>query len=233
MSEAEEVTVSRAQYHKSRKKNPDIIEWKSIVKDFAGHVQSFCFEVPMSDEAWTMIRGGGDDSGLAAKHVLMQITHAAQPRVMKCGVPWRCIVCSDEATTSVNTPAFHDEVDPPFVYDHCFLPICHRLECESSAHRRMHEIIQQEVAPAVRKEYGYDTVVIKQPSTTTTSSSRHQTCGNCGIDPENSKKLLRCARCRNSFYCSKQCQVTHWKIHKPSCVPVKTNDVDDIQKPLL
>jgi len=29
--------------------------------------------------------------------------------------------------------------------------------------------------------------------------------------------LKRCTRCRNAQYCSKECQIAHWKIHKKSC----------------
>eukprot|EP00977_Amphora_coffeiformis_P009752 scaffold2246_cov162-Amphora_coffeaeformis.AAC.11 len=201
----------------SKKKNPECIEWRSTVKDFAGHEKSFSLQIPMSDQDWTMIRTSGYGSGSAAKVVLMQVTHTAQPQVMTCGVPWKCSVCQGRATTSVNTPAFHGEADPPFVCDHCFLPICEKLECESLAHQKMQEIIQQEIAPTVQKEFGYDKVVVKQPSIS--SSSHHETCGNCGVHSQATKKLFRCARCRNGFYCSKECQVAHWKVHKVSCAP--------------
>ncbi|TFK26532.1 hypothetical protein FA15DRAFT_667427 [Coprinopsis marcescibilis] len=28
-----------------------------------------------------------------------------------------------------------------------------------------------------------------------------------------------CARCKTVFYCSKECQTAHWKVHKPDCIP--------------
>lgn len=39
-------------------------------------------------------------------------------------------------------------------------------------------------------------------------------CAGCG---EAGKKLSRCTRCRCVWYCSKECQVHHWKNHKKSC----------------
>ena len=38
-------------------------------------------------------------------------------------------------------------------------------------------------------------------------------CAWCG----NKSATLRCSRCRNARYCSKDCQRKHWKSHKPFC----------------
>ena len=32
-------------------------------------------------------------------------------------------------------------------------------------------------------------------------------------------QLLACAACEKVYYCGKACQKSHWKVHKPSCVP--------------
>ena len=29
--------------------------------------------------------------------------------------------------------------------------------------------------------------------------------------------LLKCGRCKKVYYCNKECQKAHWKIHKPVC----------------
>ena len=49
------------------------------------------------------------------------------------------------------------------------------------------------------------------------------TCDSCGAEekPESGVKLLRCARCKQTSYCSKDCQKIHWKMHKPNCEPVR------------
>jgi hypothetical protein len=31
------------------------------------------------------------------------------------------------------------------------------------------------------------------------------------------QKLLKCSRCQNCYYCSKECQKIHWKLHKQIC----------------
>jgi len=38
------------------------------------------------------------------------------------------------------------------------------------------------------------------------------------------KSLLKCSRCKSVFYCSKECQVTDWKAHKPFCEPFSSKE---------
>jgi hypothetical protein len=46
-------------------------------------------------------------------------------------------------------------------------------------------------------------------------------CAFCGYPGKN-----RCAKCRNTFYCSKDCQLAHWKSgHKKRCNPQKPDKV--------
>ena len=41
-------------------------------------------------------------------------------------------------------------------------------------------------------------------------------CSNCGVKIANA---LRCARCRQTCYCSQECQKSEWNEHKKTCVP--------------
>ena len=46
--------------------------------------------------------------------------------------------------------------------------------------------------------------------------------GGCGEDAPS----MRCSRCRGTFYCSKACQGSHWKVHKKTCqgaIPAKAS----------
>lgn len=48
-------------------------------------------------------------------------------------------------------------------------------------------------------------------------------CFTCAkLEGEGGKKLLKCARCAQIFYCSRECQKKDWKRHKAtSCLPTK------------
>ena len=47
-------------------------------------------------------------------------------------------------------------------------------------------------------------------------SSENKCCSNCGVKITN---VLRCARCRQTCYCSQECQKSEWNEHKKTCVP--------------
>ncbi|KAJ7167662.1 hypothetical protein C8R46DRAFT_1034310 [Mycena filopes] len=47
-------------------------------------------------------------------------------------------------------------------------------------------------------------------------------CTNCLATESD---LSRCGRCKRSAYCSKECQVKHWPMHKPWCKKVEESDV--------
>ncbi|KAL8868943.1 MAG: hypothetical protein Q9174_004646 [Haloplaca sp. 1 TL-2023] len=52
---------------------------------------------------------------------------------------------------------------------------------------------------------------VSDASPPTSCSSCHKTSSDLG------SPLLRCAKCRSTYYCSKTCQTTDWKTHKRLC----------------
>ena len=42
-------------------------------------------------------------------------------------------------------------------------------------------------------------------------------CWSCGVAETKEKKHLQCSRCKQGQYCSKECQLSHWKEHKGMC----------------
>ena len=51
-------------------------------------------------------------------------------------------------------------------------------------------------------------------------------CGSCGRAEDQGEKFFHCARCKVVSYCSKVCQVNHWKRggHKQECAPPEAQE---------
>lgn len=66
--------------------------------------------------------------------------------------------------------------------------------------------------------------VIKEETKNSINLSGGEICANCFVqETELRYKLMKCTRCRQIKYCSRTCQVEHWKkAHKSQCSPVKS-----------
>lgn len=47
-------------------------------------------------------------------------------------------------------------------------------------------------------------------------------CNACGFTPSLDYSFQRCARCKEAYYCSRECQKEDWKSHKKICTPPDT-----------
>ena len=58
-----------------------------------------------------------------------------------------------------------------------------------------------------------------------------KTCGNCGRRAEEGETFNHCSRCKVVPYCSKACQVHHWKNgHKKACQDAREKEDDMMKK---
>ena len=58
-----------------------------------------------------------------------------------------------------------------------------------------------------------------------------KTCGNCGRRSEEGEIFNHCSRCKVVAYCSKACQVHHWKNgHKQTCQDPRERGEDMMKK---
>lgn len=51
-----------------------------------------------------------------------------------------------------------------------------------------------------------------------TNAQKGKSCASCGVhDGSEFKKLMKCKGCQSVYYCSSECQKSHWKAHKSEC----------------
>ena len=66
------------------------------------------------------------------------------------------------------------------------------------------------------KEEEDDDEVEETSDASSENTTKTKRCSNCGVKISN---VLRCARCRQTCYCSQECQKNEWNEHKKTCVP--------------
>ena len=116
-----------------------------------------------------------------------------------------CVVCeTDRATRMVHSPCIYpDAPDGPLIVDYTAFPICDNPLCNEAALRRSHDL--------------REALTRKKPSL---AEIEVEDCENCHKMQKvvESGGMKRCGGCRAKLYCSKECQVQHWKRgHKKIC----------------
>ncbi|KAH6666102.1 hypothetical protein B0J14DRAFT_605314 [Halenospora varia] len=118
---------------------------------------------------------------------------------------WKCVICDKPAKDIVNVylPQFHphlEDADAPYKLSPEIVviasPICFRgSTCDNEAEKVARGIAKGENEPEDDEEHF------------------KKSCDNCG----KISGLLACAGCRFTWYCSKECQVACWSVHKKGC----------------
>lgn len=110
--------------------------------------------------------------------------------------PFRCVVCGEKAEDLVHQPYLYLHAAEPAVID-MPTPICEKPPCQTVARQQMQEMLRQ-VEDATQQDIADREIV---------------SCATCG----KTDSLQRCNNCKVTAYCSRECQKSHWKQHKPAC----------------
>ena len=103
-----------------------------------------------------------------------------------------CVICSKKVNCKVNIYNGSDYCKYCVQLDHIHKGVNDHYACCSNNHLK-------NVRKALRKDN--NNIIFK--------------CNNCGKG-DNIK--LKCSRCRNCYYCDRNCQLENWKLHKKVCI---------------
>lgn len=96
------------------------------------------------------------------------------------------------------SPMAYIHLNPPFIHDCFAIPVCNDMECDLIVKQNTETMMGQKL-----------------------SNKRNRICADCGTIEEigQQQQMMACARCKVTYYCSKDCQRRHWPEHKKTCKP--------------
>ncbi len=96
--------------------------------------------------------------------------------------------------------------------------LAHERVCQLKPEKKDQKAKRQENAPSLPATSGQ-----LNPARVVSISGQEHTCANTACGKTSDKIVLCCKRCREAFYCDRNCQVAHWKAgHKTICVQKET-----------
>jgi uncharacterized paraquat-inducible protein A len=63
----------------------------------------------------------------------------------------------------------------------------------------------------------FSNIQLRYPMLSNQEQVKLQICSNCQVEERALQQHKACIRCKTTFYCGRDCQVNHWKQHKPTC----------------
>lgn len=139
--------------------------------------------------------------------LIRSVVHKMNPRMLRIA-SFRCAHCRSPSVDGfINSISYSPDEEPPTFVDCLAVPTC--SSCRVALRQTVTSLLLRgggEVAAALRRT---DTKI----------------CGCCGRT--DMPDMLRCSRCRVTYYCSTKCQRKDWKVgHKQQCCPPADPDLD-------
>jgi hypothetical protein len=118
---------------------PTTVIFEAEVYDGAGHAKSFSLATNLEPENYYRLMMDPFNDIPMTNYVIEDVVHRNVPRILQCGIDWRCAICGASAIRSVNNPSLENDQLPPKIVDTMFVPICSKVSCKSQASRGIHE----------------------------------------------------------------------------------------------
>ena len=168
--------------------------------------RSFDIPVELTDRELAALAAGGQGAG----DVLRKMLHITQPQILSTE-QWLCRMCGQRASKMVNTPGFYPHPatgGPPVVVDMMPLQICSDPACSLQAQRETQRLTRSVHAAMEEESPGFNM-----------RGGQAYVCVHCKkVQSRDVGKMSVCSKCKVTRYCSRACQVAHWKAgHKHAC----------------
>jgi hypothetical protein len=127
----------------------------------------------------------------------------SHPQIMSLKRSWYCFSCQGSFHKFFSFPSGLTDPDENgrVPCKAILLPVCSDGRCTISSTQEFHSILAQ-VDPGIDLD---------------PDPSLPLLCRKCKKSDDASEQFKQCSRCKVTYYCNRDCQKAHWKIHKKEC----------------
>ena len=141
-------------------------------------------------------------------HLIEDMERRSRTEMMSLKPYWHCFSCQGDFHKFNYIPfGLTDTDENGRVPSPLFLiPVCSAGRCYTSSTQEFNSVLAEAAKATGTKRTSHPDRAI-------------QICRKCDKIDGASEQFSQCSRCKEAYYCSRECQRDHWSIHKKSCLP--------------
>jgi hypothetical protein len=141
-------------------------------------------------------------------NVIGDMIRRSRTEMMSLRPSWNCYSCQGDFYKFASIPSGLTSSDengrvPCRLF---LIPVCSDGRCITSSTQEINPIIARAAKATGNRRKSHPDRGI-------------QFCRKCDEVDDASERFKQCSRCKVAYYCSRECQKEHWKIHKKECLP--------------